>query len=268
MSEENVESAVDASVAQPSETMVTINNRAVPISQAESVIGEMEHNLKSGYDRKLADERAALVAALDEDTTFYRDHADRPDLWESYEPKVGGGRGFTGDAAQLTVAPTKPTQGLQSVQPAQQAAFGDQTKMAKLERDLATVRETLNSVVGYNNEVAKNAVIKTVGICQSKYPAADTEGVKAQLQVYYNRNNQRHATPEIVEDFMRQSNERMSKKFNIATPSNPTPNEPSSATPIVKSGVLPTTPSPKIPNMFNDMEGFKKYVGDHLTGNE
>jgi len=245
---------------EPSEPMVTVNNKTVPISQAEQVIKEMESSIKSGFDRKLADERTTLANALEEDTSFYRDHADRPDLWNSYEPKVGGGRGFVGDEKLLT-QPTasktdlNPMQHTTSAQPQQTQAFSDQTKLAKLERELTSVKDKLNAVVGYNDEASRKAVVKTLDITAAKYPASDIEGVKAQLQVYYNANGQHHAAPEVVEEMVKSSHERMSKKFNLDTGTA----KPWSATPTPKGGQPPTTPNPKIPNMFTDPEGFSEW---------
>jgi len=216
----------------------------------------MEHSIKSGYDRKLADERAALANALDEDTTFYRDHADRPDLWAHYEPKVGGGKGFTGDATLLATKPTvTPT-----AQPAQSTAFGDQTKLSKVERELASVKERLEAFTAYNDEAARQAVIKTLDILSPKYSAADLDGVKAQLQIEYNKHG-RHASPDEVEVFVRKSHERMSKKFNLAEPH---PGTPTSAVPAVKGGKTPSAPSATVPNMFEDPDGFRDWVNGRL----
>jgi len=245
--------------SSPSEPMVTVNNKTVPISQAEQVIKEMESSIKSGFEKKLTEERASLANALEEDTSFYRDHADRPDLWEHYEPKVGGGRGFVGDEKLLSESPsqTKPNQNQAQ---SQQQAFGDQTKLSKIERELTSVKEKLNAVVGYNDEAARKAVVKTLDICNTKYPAADIDGVKAQLQVYYNANGQHHAAPEVVEEMVKNSHERMSKKFNLDTGTT----TPESATPSPKGGKAPAPPNPKIPNMFTDPEGFSEWQADQF----
>jgi hypothetical protein len=219
----------------------------------------MESSIKSGFDRKLAEERAVLQsekAALAEDVQWYASHDSS--LWNQYEEKVNGGRGFVGTVTPVSNKTTVPEGS---------AAFNDNGALKRVEDELNAIKQKLNTDAQYNDERAKVAVINTLKAGVGKYPYADEQAVKSELQIFYQNNNNRHATPDEVMQIVAASHNRTLNLVNkAANKGNTQGDDKRTVTPIVKGGTPPdTVGNGKRPSLLRDPAGFTRHIAEKLS---
>lgn len=229
------------------EPTIVVNDRTVKLSEAPQVLKEMEHSIKSGYDKKLAEERANTKALLDADIAWYASHPN-PNYWAMYDPKVGGGSGFTGSEADLEEAAKYPIPDEEqqmsnnTPQNSAQGAFGKSPEIAALEAKIAALEQQTNSVtqVTYQSEV--NRVAQERDNLMSKYGNADEQLVNLKLEKIW-RETGAHPTRAVIEKIVKESHESTSKKIaaaSVGTETKGRPSGTSSATPTV--GGTPAAP--------------------------
>jgi len=210
MSEEN--QGVEGS-ANPDEVMVTINNRQVPVSKAEEVLRQMEHDLKSGYDRTLAQERERLQAditterdrvatLLDQDKTWYDSHPQSQ--WRYYEPLVNGGKG---ELPMENIPVTKT----------------DSPDMSAMKQEMDNLRSTMASLTEKTVLMDTENALKTrnVLLAKAEYGYADADAVTAKMLAHHQKTGSPATEPEI-EQFIKQSHDHTAKALErhkaISTP--------------------------------------------------
>lgn len=230
-----------------------VNNREYGTAEeAEAALREMESSIKSAYDRKLAEERQKLQSeksALAEDVEWYATHD--VSLWNQYEEKVHGGKGFVGIVTEKSKTTTVPDN----------AAFNDANAINRLEERLRSMETELTSLKQYDDEKAKGAVIATLKNNLAKYPYADEQAVKLELENYYRANNQHHPTPDIVLQVIEKSNKRTLDLVNKAKSGKPDVPAP----PVVTAGGSGTPAADTAkgrPSLSKDPEGFKRWIAD------
>ena len=260
--------AANAASGMPTEEpTITINDRAVKLSEAPQVLKDMEHSIKSGYDKKLADERASTASLLKEDIAWYSAHPN-PDYWNRYMPKIDGGSGFTGTAAELAEASKEPSG--EYTQPetpraARDTAFGKDPAIAALEAKLARLEEqtTSNSQVTYQSEV--NRVAQARDALITKFPNADIELVNLKLQSVLNGSGS-HPVNAVIEKIVKESHDATNRRIAAATRGTEgtgPPTQSRSATPA--AGGTPANPAPqKALSLDNDRETLKQRIFDKL----
>jgi hypothetical protein len=229
---------------------IRINNEDVPIADAPAKLAEMEHSIKSGYNRKLEEERATSAANLRADTQWYAQH-DTAD-WDSYEPLVGGGRGWTGTGQPRAAGQPASAQQAQSAQPtAPKSDPFSENALSELRAQQARDHRELEVI---KVEKALAAMDKMA----VKYPDADTNAVKVRMQVYH----QEHGYPapaDEIETFLRMSHEHTSKKVaavkkGLETASAGQTANPTSALPSAGGGGTASTPPAKAPSLINNLD--------------
>jgi len=196
---------------RPEMVTITLDNREVTVPKdAVEVLKQKEHDIQSGYDKKLAEERARIreeaeknAQALEEDLQWYRTHADRPELWDYYEAKVMGGDGEAHIPENIVpdhLAKDTP----KNANTVSNTAFGANSKVASLEKELKTIRENIARMQEKENEKSMQDVIIAKESLKSKYPQAfDTPAKQAMVnrlleQRYYKLG--RHPTKVEVEE--------------------------------------------------------------------
>lgn len=225
-------------------TKIVLNGQEVEVPDVPEVIESLkstEHNLKSGYDKKLQAERAALQAEreqqktfLDEDTTWYAQHSKEE--WPHYKPKVYYGEqgGYDGS--------TQPTQTTQQKKVANMDTF-DVDPMVKIKELEAKITAIEKDRV-YDEEAAKAAVNSTLTDAQKEYKNADVDSVIKALEVNYLKTG-RHATPAQVVAEMKRSHEHVMKFIKTETrPAAGVVGPGRSATPTA-TGTPPSAPAPE-----------------------
>lgn len=254
---------------KPVEPTVVINNREVPVSMAPEVLKQMEHDLKSGYDRKLADERRATSDRLNADKQFYATHP--PEAWEQYEPTVDGGRGWIGQgdppAVQVDVSPTQSKQSTkEKTMPdntsTQQAPAFDKSELDKLREEQANIRREM-----YEARVAQS--INTRNALAQKYPDADLSAVTAHMKSWDLEHGLQACPDDVVEQFMKQSHDYVAGK--VATLSEAKANaiisarttETTSATPTLSGGSAPLGGKSMTPSL-SDPDAFADYIAGKM----
>ncbi len=178
------------------EPTVRFNNEVIPVSQLENKAREMEASLQRGFQDKIAKERQAMHTALDEDTLWYAQHDQS--LWRYYEPKVNGGKGFTGDPKMLDTQ-TKT----QNQEQPQVNVNLDNTEIVNLKREIESLK---SSMAG--QEISKVAEIRDSII--GRYAYADLKAVNARMQEYYIANG-RHPSKHDIETIISESDMHVRK---------------------------------------------------------
>jgi hypothetical protein len=213
----NTEDVVDDS--KSAEPTIVINNQEVPISKAEQTLKEMEHNLKSGYDKnyqkQLADVQAKaqedvekMQTALQEDIAFYRTHPN-PEEWDAYEPKVYGGRGFTGNpSANKSTVSTNNN--------ANNPVFNEAAKIPVLEQQLKELRDQLSGITTNAQESERIAAINTLNTMKKKYRYADPEMIKHSMERDFIQTG-KHPTAAAIEDYFKKSDAHVRRYMNAGT---------------------------------------------------
>lgn len=258
----------DGQTSKPAEPTVVINNRAVPVTEAPGVLRQMEHDLKSGYDRKLESERQAIKAALNADKQFYA--TTDPAAWEFYEPTVDGGRGWVGQgepvkAGQQSAAPTQSTQTKQerTMPTTQETPTGTQATPAFNEGELAAIRTKQAELDKrlYEQDVAQS--IRTRDALATKYPDADISAVTAQMKAWDLEHGGQACPADVVDQFMNQSHAFVSKRIEAVKAAlggqTGQPGAPKSATPPVAGGTPPTGGKAVTPKLSNP-DAFADYI--------
>jgi len=193
-------------------TRIVLNGEEVEVQNVPEVIDKLkaaEHNLKSGYDRKLATERQAIEQKkqevenkerwLQEDLEWLSTHT--PDEFDAYLPKVHYGEegGYTGKQSQ---ARTRTVE---------KSTFEEDPKVKALEAQLAELKGEITKAKQYDDESGKNAVISTLEVATKEYGMADVEAVRAKLEQYYYAHGNRHAPANVVRDLVKQSHDHVAK---------------------------------------------------------
>jgi hypothetical protein len=229
---------------------IRINNEDVPIADAPAKLAEMEHSIKSGYNRKLEEERATSAANLRADTQWYAQHD--PADWDMYEPLVGGGRGWTGNGQpRVAGQPTASPQAQSTQSAAVKADPFSENALSELRAQQARDHRELEVI---KVEKALAAMEKMV----VKYPDADTSAVKVRMQAYHQEHGHPASTEEI-ENFLRMSHDHTSKKVaavkkGIETASAGKTAEPTSALPSAGGGGAASAPPAKVPSLINNLD--------------
>ena len=237
----------------PEVGMIEVDGKKVPISEAPRVLKQMEHDIRSNVDRKLATEREQTKAALAEDVEFYATHD--PSEWGNYDPKINGGKGYMGTGTP------KP-----AVQPATQPAVSEKPSVrenpfaeSKEAKELRALKERLNQRELTEAQTAFNDA-------KAKYPYADADAVDAVLKSFYIQNGRHPDAAAIRAEFKRSSDFVRSKlpKDAQSKESAPAGTGGNTATPKA-GGASPRTAVVKAPSIL-DGDAFSEYVRGQLQG--
>jgi len=235
---------------------ITLNNRQITVSkEAAAILKDAESNLMSGYQAKLAKEREQTKQLLDEDTAWYSTHP--LESWPSYDPKVHGGKGFTGDESQLNAMKNPVTASATNINPA--VSFGDDMRQKQLERKIEDLEKTVVSLQESDMKRSSNQVAKERDDLLRKYPFADSEAVTETLRLFYVV-NQRHPSTFEVETIIKKKNDYVALKVANAQ-QGMIPKQ--TATPSMR-GTSPLTPKEKLPAL-DDVDGWVKLAHDDLA---
>lgn len=233
--------------------MIEVDGKQVPLTEAPQVLKQMEHDIRSNLDRKLAQERQATQAALAEDVEFYSTH-DQAD-WAMYEPKVNGGRGYIGNGTpkpapqpvQQPVAEAKPT--------VRENPFTESPEA----KELREIKERLNQ-----RELSEAQAV--FNEAKAKYPYADAESVDAVLKSFYITNGRHPDAATIRAEFKRSSDfvrSKLPKDAQAAATTTPAGTGGATATPKA-GGASPKATATKVPSIL-DREGFASYISGRLN---
>ena len=199
---------VDAVVPDQADELVEVvfNNRTIKVPQStKDIILSSEHEMKSAMNAKMmeaADTRKQLESsrtALEEDIAFYKEHEMAE--WDYYEPKVKGGRGYIGPEGGVKKdEPTEPGQGAVD-------AFSAKQTISALESRLKNVESLLTQSAQEKDIATKHSVDVALGSVVKKYPLVDVETVTDKCIAYFHTNG-KHPTPDIVDGFAKQLNDK------------------------------------------------------------
>jgi len=173
--------------SKPELETITINNRQVTVPKdVANVVKEMEHDLKSGYDKILDKERAELTKkenairdSLNEDLSWYSAHPK--EAWGKYDSKVLGGHGFTGSEEDLKATPQQATVSA----PQNNTSFSDSTKVSTLEREIEELKKKMTTSEEVNFKRGEGDVVEARDTLLRKYPNADIDSVNDGLRNYF-----------------------------------------------------------------------------------
>jgi hypothetical protein len=234
----------DGELAKPEPTIV-INNQTVPLSKAEETLKQMEHNLKSGYDKKHQERTEQMKQALADDIKFYASH-DQSE-WGSYQTKVGAHIDL--NSALAGVQPPAYTPEPTRYSMPEPDVFKENETIRNITNKVSTIEQRLAADEAARNEAAKNVVIESLRDAQNKFPYANVKSVSERLSNYFHANGV-HPTPDVVRQFMKEENDFVMAKVNAVT---------SSGKPSVGDGITPpVTGAPpekgrdKIPRLDDD----------------
>lgn len=193
---------------EPTMPMITVDGRSVPLDQASQVLLEKERSIQSGYDKKLADERANTARCLEADKIWYASHD--VSLWGLYEATVDGGAGFTGRPEDLEATSVEQQQSTND------NAFVKDPEIAALRAELAEIkRDTQGVKQGVNNAEITRVATKRDELL-GRYPNADTELVNLKLERVFNQTGT-HATNATIETILKESHQAIGRRIAAAT---------------------------------------------------
>lgn len=249
---------------QPSVQTIRINNREVAITDAPEVLAQMEHDLKSGYNRKLEDERARTASNLRADTQWYSTHD--PAEWGSYEPLVDGGRGWVGSGEPKLAGQGPASQTSQSAQPVQNKPD------PFAENQLLQLRVAQQQTQAELTKIQVERALSTLDGIAPKYPDADLKAVKLRMQVHHEQNG-KPASAGDIETFLRESHEHTNKRVNAvrkgieaAGRSSGQAGSTGSALPDASGGSGSGSTKPKTLNLATNLEELIRRTADKMGG--
>lgn len=234
--------------------MVEVDGKQVPLTEAPNVLKQMEHDIRSNLDRKLAQERQATQSALAEDVEFYSTH-DQTE-WAMYEPKVNGGRGYIGNGTPKPA--TQPVQ--QPVAEAKQPVRENPFTESREAKELREIKERLN-------QRELNEAQAVFNEAKAKYPYADAESVDAVLKSFYITNGRHPDAATIRAEFKRSSDfvrSKLPKEAQTSTATPPAGTGGTTATPKA-GGASPKPAATKAPSIL-DGDAFGSYIRGRLDG--
>lgn len=240
-------------------TKIVLNGQEVEVPDIPDVVDkikQMEHNLKSGYDKKLQAERDQLKGFLDYDTNWYSTHDTSE--WGRYVPKLAAGE--QGGYVDSSVTPEPTPKGTKM-----ENAFDPdvQTKVNKLEAEIALLKEQRQREI----ELAKAAVNRTLTASKDEFKYADVDTVIAGLEAHFLKTGN-HATPEEVRDIMRASHNHVAKFVTkqTTTPATGVVAQPKSATPTASATPPTTTPGEKKTVPIDDVDALMADWNNYRSG--
>ena len=235
---------------------ITLNNRTITVPKAAAaILKEAESNLMSGYQSVLAKEREKTKQMLAEDTEWYSTHSQ--EVWAKYDPKVHGGKGFTGDESQLTARKTETAPVTNGTKP--NVSFGDDMRVRQLERELEETKKNVEYLQQSDMERGQQQVVKDRDDLLRRYPYADTDAVNESLRLFYG-NNQRHPLLFEIEAIVKKRNDFVAVKVANAR-QGMIPKQ--TATPPVR-GTSPLPRKDKLPAL-EDVDGWVKLAKEDMV---
>ncbi len=147
---------VDANASQPKMVKIILNNREVEVPESTvDSLQQTEHDLKSGYDKMLAEERVTMKSGEDEhnrlfteDRAWYQSHEQSE--WDDYSPKCDGGVGYTGNGNN-SISQQKEIQSVTTSKPDTSNAFGLKQEVEILKVQNKKIQDDLSSIRKDNN---------------------------------------------------------------------------------------------------------------------
>jgi len=231
----------DGDASQTEMETITLNNRQITVPKsAAQILKEAESSLMSGYQAKLQKEREETKQRLDEDTTWYSTHTQ--DVWPLYDPKVQGGKGFTGDESQLTAKKEQPVTTPTVNEKTTPVSFGDEMRVKQLEREHEELKKKVENIEVSDFKKGQEQVKQERDALLIKYPFADTTAVNDALGVFF-RDNGRHPLKSEIEKCVKRSNDFIAIKVANAqqgmVPKQTAMPSASSTSPLTKRDKLP-----------------------------
>jgi hypothetical protein len=229
------ESAVDV-------VTIKVDGQEVEVPQsAVAILEKKEHDLTSRNERALREGRETTAQLLAEDTQWFNTHPT--ELWAQYQPKVNGGKGFTGDPTMLT---EKPVETQKTAVPA-----ADNSEVKALKEDLQRTKDTLDAVVANMGRTGEQKAIETRDKLIRQYPNADSDAVTDGMRNFFAANN-RHPVESEIETIVKARHNFVTAKIESAKTPPPT----TLVVPVVGGGTPPSLSQTKTPRL-DDLEGWK-----------
>ncbi len=235
---------------------ITLNNRTITVPKsAVEILKDAESNMTRGFQDKLTKEREKIDQDRAEDVEFYRTHDQS--IWNSYDPKIYGGKGFTGDESLLTTKKNEPvitpTNGKPNI------SFGEDARLKQLEREFAEQKKTIEYLQKSEMNRCETQVKQDRDNLLTKYPYTDIISVNESLRNFW-VNNQRHPLKTEIESIMKRNNDFVAVKVATAK-QEMIPKQ--TATPSA-SGTSPLSKKDKLPK-FEDVDGWVKLAHEDMT---
>jgi hypothetical protein len=206
MAEEDViDDTIEGSVgnAEPDVEVITLDGEEVAVPKGYGdKLKKIETEMKSGLNRKHEAKQRDLAAKLKADKDWLNTHADKPELWALYEPTVDGGRGFIGSENMETQSSTTTV--------ASKPTTEQNSEVMELRRKIEDLEKKVTSVETNVEETTIGQASSTRDKMLSKYPNVDKEILTDKMLLYL-ANNNKHASPEMIEDFAKKENDRIEK---------------------------------------------------------
>jgi len=251
---------------QPANKMVTIrlNNRDVAVPQsAADILRQTEHDLKSGYDKKLRDERAQIdseweskVKLFEQDKAWLNEaYAKYPEAAKYYEPLVDGGRGYVGAPSLLTGGATKVTN--MPTQPINTGATAFNVTDPKLKEIDNTLKSLKDDLYNEGLERANRAF----ALAMAKYPYADKDAMGEKFENYFFK-NKKHPTDTFIEAAVKASHEHVTNKVGVAKKVDPATLKRETVLPDVTG--KPSSPTQKPAQSLDDRDAFEAWIEEGL----
>lgn len=238
--------------ADPEMETITLDGEEieVPKTYAEK-LKNIEMTMKSGLNKKHEAKVREDAARLRADKDWLNAHADRPDLWEFYEPTVEGGRGFIGREDMLGEKPKTPE--------TKPVTTEQNSEVAELRKKVEILEERLSNVQTTTEETSKSQAVDARETVLAKYKFADKEILTKQMEHYYLVNKYKHPSPKIIEEFAKAEHnriaeiERKAKDTTIPKPITGTTTLPK------PSNISPSGDKKKLPRI-DDIQGIVNMV--------
>ena len=235
---------------------ITLNNRQITVPKsAASILKEEESSLMRGYQDKLTNERESIKKTLDEDTAWYSTHPES--VWANYDPKVHGGKGYTGDESLLIIKKNEPATPVTNGKP--NVSFGDDTRLKQLERELEEQKKIIEELQKSDIKRGADLVKKDRDSLLKKYPYADYETVTESLENFWIK-NQRHPLESEIETIVKKKNDFVAVRVAAGKQEMITKQ---TATPSV-SGTSPLSKKDKLPRL-DDTDAWVKIAREDLA---
>lgn len=241
------------------EPTVVFNGEIIPISQLQQKADTMQSSINSGYQKKLADERAQLekerqeiADKLNRDKQWINEHYNDPEAMANYKPLVEGGEGYVGKKTTQT--------------PNNSSVFQEESQVIReLKNELAAIKQQVNTVISETDEQGKQRVMKTRDILKGKYPYADVDAVNDRMENWWRAQGGKHPTDTQIEEWLKKSDEHVRKEsIRIEKAKQTAPIiEPTKATPSAGGQTAGTPTQPKV-GLDNPTEFFDKRIRPKL----
>ncbi len=230
---------------------IKVDGQEVEVPQSVAAILEKkEHDLASRNERALREGRENLSNQLAEDTQWFNTHP--VELWEYYQPKVNGGKGFIGDPTMLTEKP------VETPKPTTPAV--DDSEVRSLKEDLKRTQETLDAVVANMGRTGEQKAIESRDKFLRQFTNADPDAVTDGMRNFFAANN-RHPVDSEIEAIVKRSHNHVTTKIEAVKTPTPAP----VIVPEVGGGTPPSLSKTKVPRL-DDIEGFMRLAHeDHVS---